>query len=334
MSKLIREAMHYTRLSGKTMKCELCPRYCVLTDAQMGFCRSRQNEAGTLYAINYGQTVAMAMDRIEKKPLYHYYPGSKILSLGPNSCNLSCRFCQNYQISQHPAPVHEISPEALRASLEEYAPDSLQVAFTYTEPLTWYEYILDFAALYPEVRIVLISNGYLNAPALAELLPFIGAMNIDLKAMQESFYSEQCGGHLAPVLQNILACVQAGVHLELCFLLIPGLNDAKSDILAMVDFIAALNPEIPLHISAYHPDYQMNNHATQLQDVERAIVLAKTKLYNVYGGNLSVPDYMQSTCRYCGEEVISRSYGGTQSQVKADAQCPKCQGKVYGVYGL
>lgn len=324
--------MYYSKLSGKILKCELCPRYCVLADAEVGFCRSRQNVSGTMYAINYGLSVALALDPIEKKPLYHYYPESRILSLGPNSCNLSCKFCQNYSISQYAAPISEISLQSLRASIEQYTPEALQVAFTYTEPLTWYEYIMDFAVAYPEVRIVLISNGYINKTPLAELLPHISAMNIDLKGMQDSFYNGHCGGHLKPVQDSIKACAAAGVHLELTFLLIPGLNDSKKDILAMADFIAEVNPEIALHISAYHPSFQMTNNATGIEDVKRAIELVQGKLTNVYGGNLPVMDYMNTQCKKCGEELISRSYHGTKSRVTADGKCPVCESRIYGVY--
>ena len=332
MPEMMREAMYYQKASGKSLVCRLCPRYCMIQESEQGFCRSRANIDGTLYATNYAKVAALAMDPIEKKPLYHYHPGSKILSLGPNTCNLNCSFCQNYQISQFEAPTQELSPVALYDLLKKHSGDHLQVAFTYTEPLTWYEYILDFASSYPEVNIVMISNGYLSAEAFKNLLPHVGAFNIDLKAMQDSFYQDECGGRLKPVLQNIRSCVEAKVHLELCFLLIPGLNDAKADILRMADFIAELNPEIPLHISAYHPDFKMQKVATGLEDIKRAIDLVRDKLCNVYGGNLPTEDYMQSFCPNCKAQIIHRSWQGSSSDVGKEARCPHCGASIYGVF--
>jgi pyruvate formate lyase activating enzyme len=327
-----REAMYYRVVRDKSLACELCPRYCVLEDGEQGLCRSRKNIEGKLYATNYALATGLSLDRIEKKPLYHYYPGSRILSLGPNSCNLQCSFCQNYRISQLRAATQEISLDFLQEVLAEHSPGALQVAFTYTEPITWYEYILDFALAYPEVRIVLISNGYINAQPLAELLPYVSAMNIDLKAMNESFYASQSGGHLEPVLQNIRACVDAGVHLELTFLLIPGLNDAEEELFAMRDFIYELNPELPLHVSAYHPDYQMIAPATRTEDIARAIDIFKKSLVNVYGGNLPVTDYMDTTCPGCGKKLIARSHGMVKSFLMAGGTCPQCGAKVFGEY--
>lgn len=332
MPELKREALYYSIISGKTLRCELCPHHCVLTDSEMGLCRSRINLSGKMYAANYARAAALAVDPIEKKPLYHFYPGSRILSLGPNSCNLQCKFCQNYHISQFEAPTQEISIEGLRAAIDDYTPGSPRIAFTYTEPLTWYEYILDFGERFPEVEIALITNGYLNETPFHKLLPVVSALNIDLKGMRDSFYRNYCGGDLHTVLTNIEVCVDHGKHLELTLLLIPGLNDAKADILAMADFISALNPDIPLHISAYHPSYQMTNHATGIDDVKRAIDLCKTKLNYVYGGNLGIEDYMHTQCKVCGKGIISRSYSSISSQINTAGRCPYCDTAIYGVY--
>lgn len=327
-----REAMYYRNEEDTTLVCELCPKYCVLTDGALGGCRARKNLGGILMATNYALATGLSLDRIEKKPLYHYYPGSRILSLGPNSCNLQCSFCQNYQISQMHAATQEISPEFLRDVIAQHCAEALQVAFTYTEPLTWYEYILDFARENPEVRIVLVTNGYINPRPLAELLPHVSAMNIDLKAMSESFYASECRGHLEPVLENIRACVAAGVHLELTFLLIPGLNDAPSELMAMRDFIAELNPELPLHVSAYHPDYQMIAPATKTEHIASAIKVFKESLVNVYGGNLPVSDFMDTLCRSCGTRLIARTHGKVQNFLNGEGSCPQCGTKAYGVY--
>lgn len=333
MPVLKREAMYYQKLGSKTLRCELCPHFCEILDSEKGLCNSRQNESGLLYATNYGQTVALALDPIEKKPLYHYRPGSKILSLGPNSCNLSCKFCQNYQISQYESSTVALSLKALQECVEKYSPDLKQVAFTYTEPITWYEYIMDFAEAYPDHSIIMISNGFINPAPLAQLLPHISAMNIDLKGMQDSFYRDYCGGRLQPVINSIEACYQANVHLEITFLVIPGLNDKEADIQAMASFIAGIDPEIPLHVSAYHPSFKMTNTASGIEDIHRAVSIAREKLVYVYGGNILGDDLQQTVCKNCGATVISRTYAGIKSRVSANGLCPQCQNRVFGVYG-
>lgn len=329
---MIREAMYYKKLDNNLLQCELCPHYCVIPTGEMGKCRSRKNIAGKLWAINYGKALGISVDPIEKKPFYHFRPGTKILSLGPNSCNLSCRWCQNYQISQFESPTITLSLEELYSRVLRHNPTTLQLAFTYTEPLTWYEYILDFAVKYPEVKIALISNGFLNPEPLAQLLPHIAAMNIDLKGFTEGFYKDQCGGSLKPIKDNIRSVFEAGVHLELTLLLIPGLNDNEEELDELTDFIAAISPEIPLHISAYHPTYLTDLPATKVKDVARARQIAQKKLSFVYGGNLAVNDFRDCLCPQCGKILIRRSLYSSDCQVGSDNLCPHCGRLIYGLY--
>lgn len=284
----MREAMFY-HAEGEHLRCELCPRQCLIFEGKSGFCRGRKAMGGKLYAINYGETVSLALDPIEKKPLYHFHPHSEILSLGPNSCNLSCSFCQNWEISQQDCPTRYIGIEELeRLVLAQTYP---QVAFTYSEPTMWYEYIHDFAIAYPEIDIVLVTNGFLNPGPWDQLLPYIKAMNIDLKSMQEEFYVQQCGAHLAPVLRNIKAAYDAGVLMELTNLLIPGLNDHEKELLELAEFIASIDDSIPLHISAYRPCYRLNKPATTTGQIETACNLAAKRLKYVYAGNVYLPKY-------------------------------------------
>ncbi|MCB5262508.1 MAG: AmmeMemoRadiSam system radical SAM enzyme [Candidatus Cloacimonetes bacterium] len=332
MSELIREAMYYKKLEGDLLQCELCPHYCVIPVGEMGKCRSRENIAGKLWAVNYAQALGISVDPIEKKPFYHFRPGSNILSLGPNSCNLKCRWCQNYQISQFASPTIELSLEELYSGVLKHNPTTRQLAFTYTEPLTWYEYILDFATMYPEVKIALISNGFLNPEPLAQLLPHIAAMNIDLKGFTEGFYKEQCGGSLEPIKTNIRAIWEAGVHLELTLLLIPGLNDKEKELCELVNFIASISPEIPLHISAYHPTYLTDLPATRVQDIARARQIALKKLSYVYGGNLAVDGFRDCQCPDCGKILMRRTLFSTDCQVGSDNKCPHCGRQIYGQY--
>lgn len=329
---MIREAMYYKKPGNDLLQCELCPHFCVIPVGEKGKCRSRENIAEKLWAVNYARALGVSVDPIEKKPFYHFRPGSKILSLGPNSCNLSCRWCQNYHISQFESQTIKLPLEELYSMVQKHNPTTLQVAFTYTEPLTWYEYILDFAMKYPEVQIVLISNGFLNPQPLVQLLPHIAAMNIDLKGITEEFYKVQCGGSIEPIKENIRRVFEAGVHLELTLLLIPGLNDKEEELAELVDFIASISPEIPLHISAYHPTYLTDLPAAKVEDIARAHQIATRKLSFVYGGNLAVDDFRDCRCPQCGELLIRRSLFSLDCQVGADNKCPHCGRLIYGQY--
>lgn len=328
---MVREAEFYLKLPNHSVRCELCPHFCHLSDGQSGRCRSRTNNGGILIAVNYGRSIGGYQDPIEKKPLYHYHPGSLIYSLGPNSCNLSCDFCQNYQISQLDSPTVPLSPDQLKTLLN--SNDLHQVAFTYTEPLTWYEFILDFARLAPETDIVLVSNGYINPGPLQKLLPYLKAMNIDLKSIRETFYKQRCGGDPAPVLQTISMAHAAGVHLELTNLLIPGANDDPADILDLVEFCAELDPELPLHFSAYHPAYRSSEPETPGSSVIAACRLAKSRLRNVYAGNLAESLFSDTVCPACGKTVISRRSGRVLCAPNWGGNCPQCGNKILGVFG-
>ncbi|HOH96713.1 MAG TPA: AmmeMemoRadiSam system radical SAM enzyme [Candidatus Cloacimonadota bacterium] len=326
----LRRAEWYDSLAGSKVRCTLCPHFCVLGVGEIGLCRSRRNFGGVLYAVNYAQCAALALDSIEKKPLYHYCPATKIISLGPNSCNLSCRFCQNFTISQEKAPTSSLSPDDLAEIIFSKSPDSLQVAFTYTEPLTWYEYILDFAIKYPEIHIVLVTNGFINQEPLLKLLPFIKAMNIDLKAMHDDFYKDQCGASLEPVLATIAEAYRKGVHVEITNLLIPVLNNDAEEIRKLAKYIAGIDVHIPLHISAYHPDYMAEQPATTHADVIIACEIAQEQLKHVYAGNIADDLHSATYCPECGEKLISRSWYAVSGDLSGI--CPNCNERLYGVF--
>ena len=325
-----RECMFYQKLEGRAVRCLLCPHSCALEVGESGLCRGRKNIGGRLIATNYAQSIGLALDPIEKKPLHHFRPGSRIISLGPNSCNLSCFFCQNYDSSEAECPTRRINPEELRELVNrESGEEPRQVAFTYTEPLTWYEYIYDFAQLAPEVDIVLVTNGFINPEPLDELLPYIKAMNIDLKAIRPEFYDQHCGARLEPVLRNIRSVREAGVHLELTNLLIPGLNDSEANINSLVDFVADLDKNIPLHFSAYHPAYKSKIPATPESAVINACRTAANKLNYVYAGNTRSTEFHATRCPQCGAELISvrRQPVGLER-----GRCARCSEQIYGVF--
>jgi len=304
---MIKEALYFDQLDQGVVRCRLCPAECRLSEGKYGLCQSRKNHLGQLVTENYGELVTLALDPIEKKPLYHFYPGSMILSTGANGCNLKCENCQNWSISQQKAKTNYCSPEQLVAAA--LANDSIGVAFTYTEPFIWYEYILDTAPLLREagLKTVLVSNGYINREPLEKIIEYIDAINVDLKGIQAEFYKKICHGQIEPILENLKLISQSDTHLEITNLIIPELNDSEEDINRLVDFIASLSDAIPLHFSAYHPDFKMNQPATPEQTLLKAKNIAIKKLKFVYLGNIMISGMSDTICPGCNTVLIERN---------------------------
>ncbi|MCF7793749.1 MAG: AmmeMemoRadiSam system radical SAM enzyme [Candidatus Cloacimonetes bacterium] len=323
----MKEAEYYKKLENQMVQCILCPHFCVIKPDEKGKCRSRQNVDGKLYATNFGNTMSISIDPMEKKPLYHFYPVSPILSLGPNSCNLSCQFCQNYQSSQQTVPTRKIAPEEIVQICRKH--NCNFVAFTYTEPFTWFEFVLDAAKVLQEnnIKVVLVSNGFINQKPLLELLPHIDALNIDLKSMDDEFYKEICGGRLEPVLETIRTAADH-CHVEVTNLLITDENDSEENIQKLTDFMASVNPEIPVHFSRYYPTYKMTNSATSIEILERAKKIAEKKLSFVYLGNIMTD--RTTYCPKCGVKLIDRSYATKCEIIKG--KCPTCGKEIYGEF--
>jgi len=305
------EARYY-RKEGEKVQCQLCPHLCRIAEGETGICGVRSVRDGSLDADNYGVLAAVNWDPIEKKPLYHYYPGWPILSLGTYGCNLSCSFCQNWTLARSP-----VSLEAERAEptdilkllhQEGGANEVLGVAYTYNEPLIWFEFVLDTARLLKKngYRNVLVTNGYINEKPLQELLPFIDAMNIDVKGFSDQFYQKYCRGKREPVLRTVEAAVKS-CHVEITCLLIPSLNDHPSEQEALINWLSSLDPNIVLHYSRYFPRYKLDLPPTGEDVLERTLVLAKKKLNYVYLGNIEIPGAGDTRCPHCGNLVVSRS---------------------------
>jgi pyruvate formate lyase activating enzyme len=318
------EARYYEKLADNHVQCRLCPLECHIAPSKQGICAIRTNEYGTLYATEYGRTVALNIDPIEKKPLYHFKPGSAILSVGPNGCNLSCVFCQNWTISQAKAGVRYVSPVNLvRLSL---ANKSVGAAFTYTEPLIWYEYLLDSARLLHDsgLAAVLVSNAYINAAPARELFPFINAINFDLKSIRPEFYRTSCKGKLDDVKRTIEIALELDVHLELTNLLITGLNDSDEDIVDLISYVASLDSKIPLHFSRYFPHYKLDSPPTPEERLEFAYRAAKEKLNYVYVGNISGIGSSDTCCLQCGNTLIKRDGYLVDIIGMEGGKCSKC----------
>ena len=287
----MQEARFYTPVDGD-VQCQLCPHRCRIKEGGRGLCRSRECRDGKLYALSYGIPCAIADDPVEKKPLNRFMPGTRCLSLSCTGCNLSCRWCQNSSISQvapEDADATVLSPEEIvDICLKRGLPS---IAYTYTEPFTWFEYMYDIAVLAHAkgLKNILVSAGYVEKEPLLEFLPYLDAANIDIKAMDDSFYRKYCGASVYPVLENILLMKEAGVHIELTNLLVTGLNDSDRHIKLLCDWMKANGLEdVPLHFSRFFPRYKMNGSgptpkATLLKAREISI---RAGIRSVYLGNI------------------------------------------------
>lgn len=315
------------------VRCELCPHNCLIPTGQTGRCRVRKNENGELQTLNYGELTAAALDPMEKKPLYHFYPGKTVLSLGTFGCNMRCRFCQNHDISQVAAENRAGAGAAARAEdvvrlVAMQDQSCVGAAFTYSEPSVWYEYVYDAARLVKGKGFVnaLVTNGFLSGKALRDLLPFVDAANIDLKSFSDEFYREICGASLKPVLETIVAMKKAPhLHLELTTLLIPGLNDGVDEIEKLAAWVAAeVGKDTPLHLSRYFPAYRMELPPTPEKTMAAAYEAAHTYLQYVYVGNIAVPYGQDTCCPACGQKLISRNFWQVRFEGLNDRHCNAC----------
>lgn len=283
----MKEALFYEKKDNQAVHCQLCPHSCLIKDGGVGICGVRQNQKGKLYSLIYGQITSMALDPIEKKPLYHFHPGEHILSIGTKGCNLCCSFCQNWTISKDlAARTEEVISEFIIERAKQVK--SFGIAYTYNEPFIWYEFVLDTAKLAKKEGLcnVLVTNGFVNLEPLKQMLPYIDAMNIDIKSFEDSYYKKVCGGKIIPVLETIKESVKH-CHVELTNLIIPTFNDSDDNFVKLVDWIYEnISDSVPLHFSRYFPCYKLNLPPTPVDTLKRAEEIAKKKLKFVYLGNI------------------------------------------------
>ena len=322
----------YYKKDKSGVECNLCPHRCKLDNNRMGFCGTRKAEDDELYSLNYGEVTSIALDPIEKKPLYHFKPGSKIISVGSFGCNFKCGFCQNASISQNMAESQFIPVETLvKLALEYKKEGNIGIAFTYNEPTVWFEYIYDTINIikknekYKDIDVILVSNGYINDDAFKLILPGISAVNIDLKAFSADFYRNVCKGEMEYVKNSIIEASKY-CHVEITNLIIEGYNDDEEEIEALSKWLSSINKDIPLHLSRYFPAYKFKVKSTSPEKMLRAYDIASNYLNYVYIGNMG--DVKSDTlCPVCKNVIIKRSGYKVESKLK-DAKCPYCGAQI------
>jgi len=332
------EALFWEKLDGKTVACQLCPRQCVIEDRARGFCRARENRSGTLYSLVYGRPCSITPDPIEKAPFFHFLPGTNRLGIATAGCNQTCKYCQNWQISQ--ARVEDlrnadVSPDSMVAIAQNL--DLPTVCFTYSEPTVFYEYMFDIAqcARAAGLKSVVVTSGYINEEPLRKLCSMVDAVKIDLKGFDEDFYENICSGSLAPVLNSLKTVQECGVHLEIVNLVVPTLNDSLDEIRAMCRWICDnLGPDVPLHFTRFMPNYKLTSlPMTPVATLEQAIAIAREEgLRYVYIGNVPGHAAENTSCASCGRIVIRRAGYDIAENNLEQGRCRFCGALIPGIW--
>jgi pyruvate formate lyase activating enzyme len=334
----MREALLYESLDEKRVRCKLCAHYCVIPDGKYGVCEVRKNVDGRLYTLVYGRTISQHVDPIEKKPLYHFYPGSTAYSIATPGCNFHCMWCQNADIAQMPC---EYIPDAGQKATPRQIVDqahrahSMSIAYTYTEPTIFYEYAYDTAKIARDAGIanIYVTNGYMTPEMLEMFHPYLDAANVDLKAFRKRTYHRYVGAGFEPILENLKRMKELGIWLEVTTLIIPGLNDDPQELRDAAQFIAQeVGVDTPWHLSRFFPHYQMRDRPpTPLRTLEWAYEIGKEEgLLYVYMGN--VPGDSNTNCPGCGELLIRRQgYWVPENHIRG-GKCPNCGTTIAGVW--
>lgn len=333
-----KEAYLYEKLADGKVQCHLCHHRCFIKDGDVGICQVRRNEGGTLYSLVYGLTIAKNIDPIEKKPLFHFYPGSDCLSIATVGCNFQCPWCQNWQISQmvrdHGKIVGEyFPPEEVVKTAKRY--NCRSISYTYTEPTIYFEYAYDTARLAMEEGIYnnFVSNGYMTPEAVEMIKPYLQAINVDLKAFSKEVYKKFPRANLEKVLETIRTLHSAGIWVEITTLIVPGLNDDFEQLSALAEFIVQVDKAIPWHVTRYHPDYRYSSSPpTPIATLRRAREIGMEKgLRYVYTGNVPGEEGENTYCYNCGNLLIQRwGFSISKKNIK-DGKCTKCGTRIDGI---
>jgi len=325
-----REASFWKKIEDKKVQCSLCSHNCKINEGKIGICGVRRNENGKLYTLIYGSCSSLAADPIEKKPLYHFYPGTNAFSMGTVGCNFKCNHCQNYTISTAGPQFHymrELTPEQVVELAKEYSCQG--VSYTYNEPTIWHEFCFDSAKLVKKAGLYTcyVSNGYISEDALKDISPYLDAMNIDVKAFNDDFYKKICKARLEPVLKTCELAKELNIHIELTYLVIPGYNDSIDEVKKFCNWIVEkLGNFIPVHFSCFHPDYNMTNvPRTPMETLLRIYEIAKKSgILYPYLGNVTHGNYENTFCPKCGSVCIERNGYSINLDGFIDDKCVKC----------
>jgi len=334
----MKEAMFYKKLSGNKVKCYLCAHHCLIPNEGKGICGVRKNQDGKLYTLVYNRIIAKHNDPIEKKPLYHFYPGSFSFSIATVGCNFHCLFCQNADISQMPRDDKKII--GLETTPEEIVADAIaqrakSISYTYTEPTIYFELAYETAqiAVKKGLKNVFVSNGYMSEEALETIKPYLHAANIDLKSFRDKFYKEICGAKLQPVLDTITRLIKMGIWVEVTTLIIPTVNDSEEELREIARWLYQLDPDIPWHVSRFYPTYRFTHvPSTSIGTVRRAREIGLEEgLHYVYTGNAPGDEGENTYCHNCGKLIIER-YGYTITTYNIiEGKCKYCGIKIPGI---
>jgi len=334
----VREASFWEKASAGRVECALCPRDCRTAEGERGHCGVRENRQGRLYTLVFGRVVAAHLDPIEKKPLFHFLPGSRAFSIATAGCNIECKFCQNWRISQarpETVPAVNMPPEKVVATAR--AARAPVIAYTYSEPVVFYEYMYETAKLARSkgIHSVMITNGYIYEEPMRKLCDVLSAVKVDLKAFTWKFYKKICSGELQPVLETLRLLKSVGMWTEIVVLLIPGHNDSEEEIRRMSKWIREeLGPDVPVHFSRFHPMYKMQSiQQTPRATLERARRVAFDEgLHFVYIGNLPGHEAESTYCPSCKTRLVHRFGYVIRKNIIRDGKCPKCATKIPGVW--
>ena len=337
-AQFVKEARYYDKLDLLRVKCKLCPRECQVADLERGYCGVRENRGGTYYTLVHSRACSVNIDPIEKKPFFHYLPGTLAFSLATAGCNIECRHCQNWNISQfRPEQVDsmDLPPEKITEVCK--AKKCPTIAYTYTEPVVFYEYAYDTAKQARErgVGSVIVSNGYIQGKPLEEWCKVLTGVKIDLKAFTEKFYKETCNGELKPVLDTLVRLKQCGMWFELVVLVIPTLNDGEQEFREMTQWVVKnLGPDVPMHFTRFHPIYKIKNlPPTPVETLEQARNIARESgVHFAYVGNVPGHEGENTFCFKCKEPLIRRTGFYILENKLTDGKCPKCRTAIPGVW--
>lgn len=328
----MKEAMLYRKQEDGKVACVLCSHRCVIADGKRGFCGVRVNHEGTLYTLVYGKVIAQHVDPIEKKPLFHFLPGTFSYSVATIGCNFRCGFCQNWEISQfrmngeEDLPGKSLAPET--AVQEAAKAGCVSMSYTYTEPTIFFEYAYDTAVLAHErgIKNVFVTNGYQTPETIQKMTGVIDAANVDLKSFSDEFYRKVCSAELEPVLEAIRLMHEAGIHVEVTTLVVPDENDSEGELREIADFLFDISPDIPWHISCFHPDYkELTMRPTPRETIRKALAIGREQgLHYVFAGNLPGEGDEDTVCPHCKHVVISRSGYSVRAMGMKGNRCGNC----------